>query len=385
MRVTHICNLPLSMSHPDFGKISTHPGRWVLNLALAQRNHTEIEPQLVVQVPGSSASHSTEVEGIPVHYLSAPDRLRAATFFQMDARRIAHFVKTLNPDIVHAHGTEDAYLLAAQATNLPHLITVQGCYFLINRELPPKLISRAKIVELTEAIALSRSKHAIAKSTYVANALKIRFPNLKISQIPNTFDPILLELEVDRPRTPNSIAFVGTVDQRKGVDLIARAAEILHDSTPDLTVHVFGSRPQAPSPYEAEQLRCLQEILKEHLILHGTIPALEVAKKLTAIELLIAPSREEMFGNQVIEALLAGTWPVVSSGTAMEENVHRVQTGTVFTNGNAESLAEAILKARDQLPAWNRTETRQRVLDWMGPGVVARQHCEVYRKVLGKE
>jgi glycosyltransferase involved in cell wall biosynthesis len=93
----------------------------------------------------------------------------------------------------------------------------------------------------------------------------------------------------------------------------------------------------------------------------------------------------KMLGNQVIEAMLGGTWPVVSSGTAMEENVHRVQTGTVFTNGNAESLAEAILKARDQLPAWDRTETRQRVLDWMGPGVVARQHLEVYRKILGKE
>jgi glycosyltransferase involved in cell wall biosynthesis len=90
-----------------------------------------------------------------------------------------------------------------------------------------------------------------------------------------------------------------------------------------------------------------------------------------------------MFGNQVIEALLSGTWPVVSSGTAMEENVHRVQTGTVFTNGDANELAAAITAAREHLPNWDRTETRQRVLDWMGPGVVAGQHWEVYQKVLG--
>jgi hypothetical protein len=52
MKVVHLCNLPIPEAHPDYGKVPYHPGRWVLNLALAQRAHTGIEPELLVQVPG---------------------------------------------------------------------------------------------------------------------------------------------------------------------------------------------------------------------------------------------------------------------------------------------------------------------------------------------
>ena len=52
MKVVHLCNLPIPEAHPYYGKVPCHPGRWVLNLALAQRAHTGIEPELLVQVPG---------------------------------------------------------------------------------------------------------------------------------------------------------------------------------------------------------------------------------------------------------------------------------------------------------------------------------------------
>ena len=61
MKVVHLCNLPLPAGHPDYGKIQAHPGRWVLNLALAQKAHTKIEPILVVQIPGAKVDYQEEV------------------------------------------------------------------------------------------------------------------------------------------------------------------------------------------------------------------------------------------------------------------------------------------------------------------------------------
>ena len=46
MKVVHLCNLPMPEAHPDSGKVPCHPGRWELNLALAQRAHTGIVPAL---------------------------------------------------------------------------------------------------------------------------------------------------------------------------------------------------------------------------------------------------------------------------------------------------------------------------------------------------
>ena len=216
MKVVHLCNLPLPAGHPDYGKIQTHPGRWVLNLALAQKTHTKIQPILVVQIPGAKVDYQEEVEGIMVHYLAAPDRFRSTTLFYFDARRISAYVRKLKPDLVHAHGTEDAYALAAQATGLPCVLTVQGCYFIINRELPPRLFSRGRVVQGTEWLALRRAKHVVAKSSYVKNELKKKFPHLCLHEIPNTFDPRLLEIPIHRPRRMGHLAFVGTMVERKG-------------------------------------------------------------------------------------------------------------------------------------------------------------------------
>ncbi len=54
LRVVHLCPLPLWREHPDHGRLTFHPGRWVLNLALAQKAHSGVDPVLVTQFPGES-------------------------------------------------------------------------------------------------------------------------------------------------------------------------------------------------------------------------------------------------------------------------------------------------------------------------------------------
>ncbi|MFA7344951.1 MAG: glycosyltransferase [Terrimicrobiaceae bacterium] len=420
MRVVHICNLPLTTDHPDARRLTMHPGRWVLNLAQAQKAHTDILPELVVQVPGASREHITEVEGIPVHFLAAPNRLRAATLFYFDVKRISRYVRKLAPDLVHAHGTEESYLLAAQATGLPNLVTAQGCYFIINREFSPKLVSRARAVEFTEWLGLRRAKNVIAKSKYVAEELRKKFPHLNIHEIPNTFDARLLDIPLAREREPGSLAFVGTIVKRKGVHILAQALEILKAESgkrkvenQKIRLHVFGNRPDNPSPYEQSIISNLQSLLGDRVIFHGTVPALEVAGALSRIELLVAPSLEEMFGNQVIEALLVGCQPIVTGGTAMAENLRRLDCGTIVPQGDPFALAEAIAyclalsrqqwqtgdpqsahTVSNQQSRADREETdersspaglseakaivRKRILDWMGPETIARSHEAVY-------
>ena len=184
MKVVHFCNLPLAEDHPDYGRIRTHPGRWVLNIALAQARFSEIKPELVVQMPGASRDHHTVIEGIPVHYVAAPDKLRSATLFFFDARRLARQAAALQPDVVHAHGTEDAYGFAAQRSGRPHIITAQGLFFLINRTVKPRLISREGIVQWAEWLCLKRAKHIIAKSEYVRAHLAAKIPASHLSSHP---------------------------------------------------------------------------------------------------------------------------------------------------------------------------------------------------------
>jgi glycosyltransferase involved in cell wall biosynthesis len=310
-------------------------------------------------------------------------------------RRISRFVRDLSPDIVHAHGTEESYTLAAQAVGKPSLITAQGCFFVINREMPPKLISRERIVQFTEWLAFKRAKYVIAKSPYIKNELARTFPHLALHEIPNTFDPALLDIAL--PKCRRGIAFVGAITPRKGLDCLADALEILKSREsegsqnsipasqhPDISgfsiqLHIIGNETKCPSAYEQSIILRFHSILGENLILHGRVPTTKAAGLVAQCEILVAPSIEEMFGNQVIEALLVGTWPVVSSGTAMEDNVIQIGAGSVFKNGGSADLASQILWSLDNINEWDRLATQQRVDEFFGPVSVARAHQELYR------
>lgn len=387
MRIVHLCNVALPPEHPDFGRLSFHPGRWVLNLALAQRAHAGIDARLIMQVPGASADFRTEIEGVPIHFVAAPNRFRSATLFIPDVLRLRHAVMAEQSDLVHGHGTEDAYALAAEACSRPCVLTAQGCFFIINRELPPGIVSRERVVQLTEWIALKCAKHVIAKSGYVRDELARAFPHLELHEIPNTIDPRLQKIPFDLPRDEASLAFVGTLVPRKGVHVLIAAIKTLQTTEPELfgrlKLHIFGDRPNAPSDYEDACKRDLTSLLGDRIVFHGTIPAFQVAEALSRIRILVAPSLEEMFGNQFIEAIVVGADAIVTEGTAMAENARRLGAGRIISQLDGTALATAICSGLNTgVGAEDRSIQRQHALNFIGPEVVARRHLEVYKKVV---
>ena len=82
--------------------------------------------------------------------------------------------------------------------------------------MPPKPFSRAWGVERIERRSLAKARDIVAKSDYVADWIARNYPHLAIHRIPSTFDPRILDVPLDSPREPRSIAFVGNIDPRKG-------------------------------------------------------------------------------------------------------------------------------------------------------------------------
>lgn len=395
MRALHIGHVPLPQGHPLGNRVNKHvfyPGRWVLNLAKAQREHTEVRAEVLTKVPGGKGSWSTEIEGVPCHFISTPDFLRGKTRFFLDQRILSGRTLELRPEIVHAHGTEEANALAALRTKLPSLLTLQGCFFIINRTLPPKFFSRQWIVERLERRTIPRFAHVIAKSEYIQNEVERQFPNVQTHLIPNTYDARLEDINPEQ-RRDCSIAFVGTIDPRKGFDLLVGAFRHIQSCGAVLPVlHVFGNH-YSPGKWEASQITEAQNILGDQLFLHGQKPQIELAHTVAKCRALVAPSREEMFGNQIIEALLVGTHVIVTDRTAMAENVRRFGNGTIVPQEDPAALAEAVSNAiapgsanfycstSSQMPNGN-TSTRDRIAAYMGPQPVANSHLILYKEVL---
>ena len=118
------------------------------------------------------------------------------------------------------------------------------------------------------------------------------------------------------------------------------------------------------------------------MVFHGTIPAIDVAEALSRTEILIAPSLEEMFGNQFIEAAAVGADAIVTEGTALAENARNLVVGKIAAKNNAADLARQICASLDEKrPLSSRAQGRQKVIELFGPGIVAASHLRVYRQI----
>jgi glycosyltransferase involved in cell wall biosynthesis len=407
MKVCHVGYVPLPPQHPEYHKLNSsswHQGRWVLNLALAQQEHSDIDPCVFVLVPGSKLVFPTKIETVDVCFVGGPKLARGKTGFFLDQRLLAREVMKLKPDIVHAHGTEEANALATLRCPVPRVLTIQGCFFIINRRIPARFFSRQWTVERLERRSIPKFAHVVTKSQYIRDEITAEFPSVTTHLIPNTYDPRLEKIPYDQPRD-HAVAFVGSMDPRKGLDLIADAMEILRDSesrsqksevksqTSDLrsptssplpNLHIFGNRKGTASTFEKDVIGRLQAVLGDRLVLHGLVEQVEMAAIISRCAALVAPSREEMFGNQVIEALLVGTHAIVTDETAMAENVRRFGNGTIVPQEDPVALAEAISNALNPRPSALdiSASARSAIISYMGPTAVAGHHQALYCKLI---
>lgn len=381
MRVLHLGNVPVPDGHPESSRVHQHPGRWVLNLALAQKA-AGIDVQIVSQAHKASRDFTCDVEGIQVHFLRTFHPYRHFTFYAIDSRRMARFVRRLAPDIVHAHGTEAAYGHAAVKTGLPFCITAQGLFFQIIPTLGRKPTWNERFLHWGEDMVWKKTKFAIAKSEYVKAALAARYPHLQIALIPNTYEPALEAPLV--PKTGHAVAYVGTMDERKGVKYLAEAMREVVKTIPDVELHVIGNSPEGTAKgYEAETIRSLRETLGRNLYLHGRIPSKDVFAVLDQCRALVAPSLEEMFGNQLIEGLMRGCHGIVTEGTALAENARRFGNATVVPQRNALLIAETLVRNISPIfdPAVADT-ARFKICSYLGPQNVGVEYRMFYKSIL---
>ena len=383
LRILHLGNVPVPTVHPQAGRAARqHPGRWVLNHALAQKA-AGLDVEIVSQAHKATCDFDCEIEGVTVHFLRTYHPYRHFTFYAFDAWRMARFVRRLAPDIVHAHGTEAAYGHAAVRTGLPFCVTAQGLFFQILPTLgrPPTIHER--FLRRGEDRVWRKTKFAVAKSDYVKAALAAQYPHLDLALIPNTYEPGLDGPLA--PRTGHAVAYVGTMDERKGVRYLVDALREVVETVPDVTLHVAGNPPEeSAAGCAGGQLRALRSILGPRLVLHGKIPSRELFRMLDGCRALVAPSLEEMFGNQLIEGLMRGCHGIVAEGTALAENARRFGNATVVPQRDATAIAAALRRelARPFEPGAAET-ARSNIRGWMSPVTVAASHAAFYERILG--
>lgn len=154
----------------------------------------------------------------------------------------------------------------------------------------------------------------------------------------------------EHPPTPLRLVLVGRLSHRKGTDVAVEAVLALRDRGVPVHLELVGA--DAPGGEEfgrALRARVAAAGAQDLVTFAGFRP--DVWPRLAAADVVLVPSRLEPFGNVAVEAALAGRPLVVSGVQGLCEIVEDGRTGVVVPPDDAQALADAVVRLRDDWAA----------------------------------
>ncbi len=225
-------------------------------------------------------------------------------------------------------------------------------------------IFRAAADRCRVLITLSRfSQSELARELGIPPERLVPIPLGVAPPLPASPDPVVKELGP-------FVLFVGTMERRKGIDVLAQAMELVQRTRPDLLLAIAGeSNPECIAAIDV-RARAL-----------GYVDEQRLAALYRACTLFAFPSRYEGFGLPVLEAMSYGAPVVTSNASSLPEAGG--EAAEYVALDDAPALAAAILKiAGDAAYAQDlrrRGLARAASMTWEN---TARETLEVFEGVL---
>ncbi len=139
----------------------------------------------------------------------------------------------------------------------------------------------------------------------------------------------------------NIVLFTGRLDYYKGIDILLRAIPLILEKVPHTTFFFSG-----PDWGYQRQLISLVNQLKitDKVIFAGVLSHRDLISAYRNATVFAFPSRYELFGIVLIEAMAAGVPIVASNSSAIPYIIKDKETGLLFETENSISLSGQILK-----------------------------------------
>ena len=231
-----------------------------------------------------------------------------------------------------------------------------------------------------------------AALTVVSTAMKKTVVELGI--VPDKVEVISMGVDLKGLFTPDpsvqrktdELLFVGRLVEKKGVQSLLEAMPNVMEKHPTVRLVLAGSGPmETELRQQAQRLHLSEKIDFLGMVTQTQLPALYQRATLAIFPFIVAKSGDqEGFGLVQVEAMgcecpvIAGDLPAIHDIITHEEN------GLIFPSGNAQALADAIIKLlddpelRDRLAREGRKSVVQK-FDWE---IVAGKYAGVYDSLI---
>jgi glycosyltransferase involved in cell wall biosynthesis len=298
---------------------------------------------------------------------------------------VRRILRALQPDIVHAQGTERWCAVSGAFCGFPRVLTIHGNLRLINKvsRMEPRLYWKAQ--EILETITVPRFDGVVCITDYTRRNIADLAKRTWI--VPNAVDQSFFDLYpqnsgVNRAGDTLKILFVGHIQERKNQNAFIDAVSPLAKRH-SLRVRFFGQCGGDTAFVSGFKARIARH---EWCSYEGMKGRDDLREAFRGASLLVLPSLEDNCPMSVLEAMAAGIPIVASRVGGVPELIKDGVTGLLCDPLDRESMrscVERILTAPQEASSM-AVAARAVARDRYHPSVIAAKHIEVYREVIAR-
>jgi glycosyltransferase involved in cell wall biosynthesis len=392
LRVAWLAPYPVTLLTPTLRLARTaaglHPCSWIVNLANALAARDDVELHLVTETCLVTSEQTVSQRGIKFHVLPAGVPflhrgfphwfpLDAMTGFRARRRRMVQTIQRLDPDLVHAHGTEAAYGLAAVDSQRPCLVSVQGVISELARTNSSLFF---RLQRRHEAKVARQAAYFSCRTQFDSGFIKSQNSLATIFMTHEAMSKVFFQYNW-QPSDQDSLLFVGALTPWKGLDLLLQAMRLVLTRKPRAILRVIGGTPGQMNAYR-EKARALEISTRVEFL--GFLPADEIARWHRESQVFVLPSQNENSPNTLAEAMVSGMPVIATNVGGIPSMVEDGKTGLLVPWNQPDILAGKIvwLLQHPEECARLGANARQIARERHDPARVAEQTLAAYRQIL---
>jgi len=416
MKVLWFTNIPLPQMLGTNTQSHERTGGWMVALLEQLSQVAGMEVSVACAAPGLTKIKSKSIKNLQFWPLYQGPARRPFAFNNPDndpryLDACLEVIRTVQPDIIHVHGTERFYGLigARNLSSIPVLISLQGIlreitrfqhYFGVTKLLD--ILAMHDLFHLARGIGplprffqMRRSAKReleimrgncwfMGRTLWDRAHLLAVNPAARYFRVPELLRPTFYRNKWDITESQQyRIIFTNADSPSRGVETLIDAVAILKRDFPAVCLALAGGCEQLPYGKRIRR-RIVRLGLQETVEILGRLNEQQMADELRKAHVFVIASLVENSPNSLCEAQLVGLPCVASYAGGIPSLVEEGQTGLLFPAGDAPVLAERIYEifTNDSLACALGVQARKTALVRHDPETITRTVVETYAAVI---
>jgi glycosyltransferase involved in cell wall biosynthesis len=275
---------------------------------------------------------------IPILNLGLPRYvpLDVVTLWQFDRIKLDNELKRINPDLTHIHGTEGIYGISNYSLKKAHLVTIQGISNLYNNELPK---SSSYPYLLLEKSIIRKYKYFGNRTDFGKEFILSINKNAEFIFTPESINQIFFDYNTIKDS--KSLIFIGDIIERKGVDILIKALELIKKEFKEIKLNVVGT---GNENYISELKKLAKDSgVDRNINWLGYKTNIEIKELFKLSSIFVFPTLIDNSPNSLLEAMASGLICIASETGGIPSIIKNKMNGYLFQKKDYKRLAELVI------------------------------------------